>query len=278
MSAGSSEVATTTTERARPALAEIVLQEFLHLAPALANEPDHRHVGGHVAGHHRQQHRFADAGARENAHALAAAAGREGIERPHPEIERSADPPALMRGRRRIAKRIGGRPERQRPLAIDRLAHGVDDAPEPGRGRPHRGGKRRDDGAAAAPHALERAERHQERVGARKSNHLAGDVAAGAGLDHDAGADRHGVDGPGGLDHQAAHRDDAAVDLDAVELVDLVGERFHAAFRSIRARRRLLTISLWRLTSCLPASLIIASPSVGLSGEPRADQDGGRES
>ena len=32
---------------------------------------------------------------------------------------------------------------------------------------------------------------------------------------------------PGDFDHQAAHADDPAIDLDAVEFVDLFGERFH---------------------------------------------------
>ena len=103
-------------------VAEIVLQEFLHLAAAFADQPDHRDVGRHVARQHRQQHRFADAGAGENAHALAAAAGQEGIERAHAEIERRADPAAGMRQRRRVAERIRRWPEQQRTLAVDRLA------------------------------------------------------------------------------------------------------------------------------------------------------------
>ena len=37
------------------------------------------------------QHRLADPRSGENAHALSAAAGREGIKRPHPQVERPAD-------------------------------------------------------------------------------------------------------------------------------------------------------------------------------------------
>ena len=48
-----------------------------------------------------------------------------------------------------------------------------------------------------------------------------------AGLDDDPRADRHGVDRPRDLDHQAAHADDAAVDLDPVEFGDLLGQRLH---------------------------------------------------
>ena len=92
--------------RAREALlAEIVLQELLHLAAALADEADHRDVGHDIAREHREQHRLADARAGEDAHALAAAAGEEGIERAHAEIERRAHAPARMRRRRRVAER-----------------------------------------------------------------------------------------------------------------------------------------------------------------------------
>ncbi len=209
--------------------AEVVLQELLHLAAALADQPDHRNVGLDVAGKHRQQHRLADAGAGENAHALAAAAGREGIERPHAEIERAADPAAGMGGRRIVAEAIGRRPRRQRALAVDRLAHRVDDAAEPARRRPHRRRGGADDGPAAAPHPFERAERHQQRILAGETDHLAGDIAfVAAGLDHDPRADRHGVDRSGDLDHQAAHPDDPAIGLDSVELRDLFGQRLHA--------------------------------------------------
>ena len=85
------------------------------------------------------------------------------------------------------------------------------------------------DGLAAAPHAFERRERHQQRVGAGEADDLAGDEAAGAGLDNDARADRHGVDRSRDLHHQAAHADDAAVDLDVVEFGDLFGECLHAS-------------------------------------------------
>ena len=48
-----------------------------------------------------------------------------------------------------------------------------------------------------------------------------------AGLERQPRADRHGVDRPGDLDHQPAHADHAAVDLHAVEVGDLFGQRFH---------------------------------------------------
>src|SRR6185312_16803111 len=109
-----------------------------------------------VARQHREQDGFADAGAREDADALATAARREHVEHAHAEIERRADAPARMRGRRRAAKRKRRWPELQRPLAVDWLAHRVDDAPEPAGGRAYRSRDRRHHGAAAASHAFER--------------------------------------------------------------------------------------------------------------------------
>ena len=64
-------------DRAREAfLAEDVLDEFLDLAAALADQADDDHVGAGVARHHAEQHALADAGAGEQADALAAADGQ----------------------------------------------------------------------------------------------------------------------------------------------------------------------------------------------------------
>ena len=252
-------------------VAEVVLQEFLHLAAAFADQPDHRDIGLHVARQHRQQHRFADAGAGENAHALAAAAGQEGVERPHAEIERRADPAARMRQRRRIAEGIRRRPEQQRPLAVDRLAERIDHPAEPAGRRPHRAGNRRDQRPAAAPHAFERRKRHQQRVIAGEADHLAGNIL-GLCLDHHPGADRHGVQRAGNLDHQAANADHAAIDFDAVELVDLFGQRLHGRPRDLKTAI-MVTRKAAVLTVYLPGPLIIQLSSLGtrrLTG-----QDGG---
>ena len=87
MSAG----AATTTERAQAFGAEDVLDEFLDLAAALADQADHDHVGAGVARHHAEQHALADAGAGEQAHALAAADGEQRVDRAHAGVERRRD-------------------------------------------------------------------------------------------------------------------------------------------------------------------------------------------
>ena len=74
-SGGASAGAATTTERAQALVAEDVLDELLDLAAALADQADDDHVGGGVARHHAEQHALADAGAGEQADALAAADG-----------------------------------------------------------------------------------------------------------------------------------------------------------------------------------------------------------
>ncbi len=181
---------------------------------------------------------------------------RKRIERAHAEIERRADALARMRRRRRVAVRHRRRPLRQRPLAVDRLAHRVDDAAEPGR-------RGRTWLAALAITARQprrtpssAGERHHHGVVAGEADHLARDETVAAGFDHDAGADRHRMNGAGDLDHQAAHADHAAINIDAVDIADLLGERLHC--ENLKFPR------FWGrpLTSCLPASLIIASLSL----------------
>ncbi len=84
-----------------------------------------------------------------------------------------------------------------------------------------------DDGAAAAPDAVEAAERHHDRIVAGEADDLGRDESVPAGLDHDAGADRHRMDGPGDLDHQPAHAHNTAIYIDAVDVADLFRERLH---------------------------------------------------
>src|ERR1700740_490462 len=100
---------------------------------------------------------------------------------------------------------------------------------------------------------------------------LARNEAVAAGLDHDASADRHGVDRSGDLDHQPAHAHHAAIYVYAVDVADLFRQRFHR--KSLKFPRILHP----GLTSCLPASLIIASLSL-VTEEPRLHRNGNSES
>ena len=68
-------------DRAGQALgAEVVLEELADLAATLADQRDHGDLGVGAAGDHRQQAGLADAGAGEDAEALAAAARRQRVE------------------------------------------------------------------------------------------------------------------------------------------------------------------------------------------------------
>ena len=84
---------------------EVVLEELPDLAAALADQGDDRDVGLAVAGDHRQQARLADAGAGEDAEALAAADGDERVEGAHAEGERGVDPRPAQRVRRGAGRR-----------------------------------------------------------------------------------------------------------------------------------------------------------------------------
>ena len=201
-------MATTTTAAPEALLAKIVLEEFLDLAAALADEPDHRHVGGREARHHGEQHRLADAGAGEDAHALAAAGGQEGVDGPDAEIERLGDAAARMRRRRIGPEGIDGAALRQRPLAVDGAAEGVDDTAEPGVRRLHAVHAHAHMRRAAAAHALQGPERHGERPLAREADHLAGNDAA-IDLDVEPPAEMHRRNRSGNLDEEAAHGGDA---------------------------------------------------------------------
>src|SRR4029077_17476799 len=79
-----------------------------------------------------------------------------------------------------------------------------------------------------------------------------------AGLHNHARADRHGVDRARDLDQKPAYAHHAAVDLDLVELGDLLGQRLHETSPETTTTGDLLT-------GHLPASLILASPSLGPS-------------
>jgi hypothetical protein len=63
---------------------------------------------------------------------------------------------------------------------------------------------------------------------------LAGDRLVGL----DPGTGRHLVDRTGDLDHEAAHADDAAVDLDPVQFADLFGKCFYVVARMERSGMR----------------------------------------
>ena len=81
--------------------------------------------------------------------------------------------------------------------------------------------------AAAAPHTLKRAVGHGQSQSAGKADHLTRNTGAVAAVQRQARADRHGVNGPGDLDHQPAHADDPAINLDPVNIPDLLSQCLH---------------------------------------------------
>ena len=88
---GASLVAQTTTERARPAGAQRLLEELDHLAAALADQADHVDVGLGLARDLAHQRRLADARAGEQPEALPLAHGQQRVDRAHAQRQRAPD-------------------------------------------------------------------------------------------------------------------------------------------------------------------------------------------
>ena len=110
---------------------------------------------------------------------------------------------------------------RQRPLAVHRLAHRIDDPSEPAAARPHAAGRAADDGAAAAPQPLDRSERHHQRGMSGKAHDLTRHEAPGRHLDVDEPAHMHARQRPGDLDHQAAHAGHAPIGDHLVQIAEI---------------------------------------------------------
>src|SRR5690606_112260 len=117
--------------------------------------------------------RSADARPREDAHALAATAGCEGIERAHAEVELPLHSLPPVRRWRRVPERIEHAAGRQRSLAVDRPTHRVYDAAEPTLARADTRLPLHDFRLAAEADAVERAERHQQRPTVAKAYRFA---------------------------------------------------------------------------------------------------------
>ena len=120
---------------ARAVFRERPFQELAHLAAALADERHHDGVEAAGAGQHGKQRRLADAGAGEDADALAGAERREQIDDADAGLERLLDALARHRRRRRASIRHRAARRAGAARAVDRLAERVDDAAFPGRRR-----------------------------------------------------------------------------------------------------------------------------------------------
>jgi hypothetical protein len=110
-------------------LAEAVLDELAHFASALADECNHIHFGGGVAGNHAHQGAFADAAAREDADTLSVGAGEQGVDGAYPQRQRHAQGWAFQRGGR-FGEQWVAAVNRRGGLAVDGVAQSVQHAPQ----------------------------------------------------------------------------------------------------------------------------------------------------
>src|SRR5262249_45645303 len=116
-------------------LAQILLDKFTHFTAALTHEPHDHDIGRRAAGNHAEESRLSYARTCEEAHALTAAQGNEGINCPHPCRERIFDPLATerMRGHRRLR---GIAVDGNKSQSVKRAPQGIEDTPEEFGARP----------------------------------------------------------------------------------------------------------------------------------------------
>ena len=128
-------------------LADRVFEEFAHLTAALADERHDHRVECVGAGQHGEQRRLADAGAGEDAEALAEAKRREYVDHADARPQPRADALPGKRGRR-AADKAGA--ARQARSPVDRPPERVDDTSSPCGIRRHQERAAIEDGIADA--------------------------------------------------------------------------------------------------------------------------------
>ena len=197
----------------QPRFSQVVLEELLDLAAALADQSDHVDIRLGKARQHGEQNRLANSGTGKDPNALAAAHREKGVERPDPEIQLAADPLARMCRRRRGAQRVGNAAGHQRPLSIHRLAHGTDDAAEPGLVRIDHRLADLELAFGAQTDPVQGRERHQKSATISKSDDLAMHPALIPSHQLATIADRKRALDAGHLDQHALNRRDPAINM-----------------------------------------------------------------
>ena len=144
-----------------PFRAKIVLNELTHFAAALADQRQHAHIGGTAFDDAGQERTFTAASRRENAHALALAAGKHPVEHAQAQRNRPVDDLAEHGVRRIGVNRIVG-PGLERRPAVDGIAEPVQDAPEEIFAHGHGMDFPRRDDFGCGRNALQIAERRQQ--------------------------------------------------------------------------------------------------------------------
>ena len=106
-------------------LTEDVLDEFLDLAAAFADQPDHDHFGLGVARHHAEEHRFAHPGTGKQPHALATPNRKQGVDGANADIKRLLNCCPRHRVNRPALQGAGAAGE-QRPFVVERAADAIE--------------------------------------------------------------------------------------------------------------------------------------------------------
>ncbi len=251
--------------------AQDVLDEFLDLAAALADQADHDHIGLRVARHHAQQHALAHARAGKQAQALAAPHGEQRVDGAHAGVQRLAHRVALhgvdlaaVHGLGHHVLHRAAMVQRQ-ALRIDHAAQqavahrqaqhadGVDGPRGLAQARRRHIGRRRHH-AGAAREAMDVPRRHQEGAVGRKAHHLRQDRRCARHLHQALRA--HGHADARGFQHQAREARQGAARFQRRGLGHALARVRHEArpvgggVRRVRCHRRPLR---WTMPTPVPA-------------------------
>ena len=176
----------------QPVFAKRVVDKLAHLAPALADQSNDRHVGGRVLGHRAKQGRFAHPRHRKSADALPPADREHRIHRAYARRQRLFHRLPLKR-----IQRIGMQRHRHgladRAFAVHRPAHAVDHPPQQPRADRHRLVLLHGHDAIPPANAGRRRQRHHNHIVLIQADDLALDYRPRAtlGMQLHQRADRH---------------------------------------------------------------------------------------
>src|SRR5439155_222082 len=196
---------------------QVPLDKLADFSSPFTHQPDDVHVGARVARHHAEQRALADAGAREDAEPLAAAAGEERVDRPDAEVEWLADRPALERVHALAVERVDA-VALDGAAAVERPPEAVDDAAAERVADADHRLLAHQQHLAPRRHAGEVAERHEQHTAGPEADHLGEDAALVA--RRDAAERAHGRARTARLDDEPDHVGHPSAHAHGVELAE----------------------------------------------------------
>ena len=163
-----------------PRFTQAVIDKFTYLATPFANQPHHHHIGTGITGHHAEQYALADTGPGKQTQSLALARSQQGVDGPHPHIQRFAHPSAQQGvGNRHMP---GHRQAGWRRPAVQWPQQTVDNAAQQHRRQRQSGAIRAGPHSGAGKQAARRRQRQQQGLLAIQCHYLGFQLAAAFGF------------------------------------------------------------------------------------------------